>query len=58
VLLADEPTGNLDAVSGAEVVALFAELARSGLAVLVVTHEDRVARAAGRVLRLEGGRLL
>jgi putative ABC transport system ATP-binding protein len=57
VLLADEPTGNLDAESGAEVIALFGELARGGAAVLVVTHEERVWRAAGRVLALADGRL-
>jgi putative ABC transport system ATP-binding protein len=57
VLLADEPTGNLDAQSGAAVIALFGELARAGTAVLVATHEDRVSRAAARVLHLAGGRL-
>ncbi len=57
VLLADEPTGNLDAGTGATVIALFEELARGGAAVLVVTHEERVSRAAGRVLTLHDGRL-
>jgi putative ABC transport system ATP-binding protein len=57
VLLADEPTGNLDTVSGAAVISLFQEMAREGLTVLVVTHEERVSEAAGRVLHLSGGRL-
>jgi putative ABC transport system ATP-binding protein len=57
VLLADEPTGNLDTASGAAVIALFEEMARSGMTVLVVTHEERVSRSASRVLHLEGGRL-
>jgi len=57
VLLADEPTGNLDAVSGEAIIRHFAELAREGLSVLVVTHEERVSRAATRVLHLEDGRL-
>ena len=57
ILLADEPTGNLDERTGAAVIATFAELARAGLAVLVVTHEERVSRVATRVLRLEHGRL-
>jgi putative ABC transport system ATP-binding protein len=57
VLLADEPTGNLDAVTGEEIIRLFAALAVEGLSVLVVTHEERVSRAAGRVLELRGGRL-
>jgi putative ABC transport system ATP-binding protein len=57
VLLADEPTGNLDAESGAAVIALFREVARGGASVLVVTHEERVSREAVRVLALREGRL-
>ena len=57
VLLADEPTGNLDAVTGEGIIRQFAELARAGLTVLVVTHEERVSRAASRVLHLAEGRL-
>jgi putative ABC transport system ATP-binding protein len=57
VLLADEPTGNLDTASGAGVIALFVEMARSGMTVLVVTHEERVSTVANRVLHLDGGRL-
>jgi putative ABC transport system ATP-binding protein len=57
VLLADEPTGNLDARTGEEIIALFGGMARAGMAVLVVTHEERVSRTARRVLRLEAGRL-
>ena len=57
VLLADEPTGNLDVVTGEGIIRRFADLAASGLTVLVVTHEERVSRAASRVLHLEEGRL-
>ena len=57
VLLADEPTGNLDAATGEDVIRIFSELAREGMAVLVVTHEERVSRAASRVLQLGEGRL-
>jgi putative ABC transport system ATP-binding protein len=57
VLLADEPTGNLDAVTGEGIIRLFADLAAAGLTVLVVTHEERVSRAASRVLHLSEGRL-
>ena len=57
LLLADEPTGNLDVVSGEAVIQLFVELAREGTAVLVVTHEERVSRAASRILTLRDGRL-
>lgn len=58
LLLADEPTGNLDAESGEGIIKLFRELAAGGLTVLVVTHEARVSRAASRVLHLREGRLL
>jgi putative ABC transport system ATP-binding protein len=57
VLLADEPTGNLDAVTGDGIIQQFSALARAGLTVLVVTHEERVSRAASRVLHLSAGRL-
>ncbi len=57
VVLADEPTGNLDAVTGEGIIRLFADLAAARLTVLVVTHEERVSRAATRVLHLSEGRL-
>jgi putative ABC transport system ATP-binding protein len=57
ILLADEPTGNLDAETGEGIIALFRELADGGLAIVVVTHEERVSRAATRVLHLRDGRL-
>ncbi len=57
LLLADEPTGNLDVATGEAIIQLFGELAREGTAVLVVTHEERVSRVASRVLTLHEGRL-
>jgi putative ABC transport system ATP-binding protein len=57
LLLADEPTGNLDAASGESVIRLFREMVADGMTVLVVTHEERVSAVAGRVLHLENGRL-
>jgi putative ABC transport system ATP-binding protein len=57
LLLADEPTGNLDSRTGQEIVDLFTRLNREGLTLVVVTHEERVSRAAGRVVRIEDGRL-
>ncbi len=57
VLLCDEPTGNLDAATADEVIALFKSLNQSGLTVLAVTHELRLREAATRVVRLENGRL-
>jgi putative ABC transport system ATP-binding protein len=58
LLLADEPTGNLDAETGRAIVELFGALHREGLTLLLVTHEERVSRAASRVLRLDAGRLV
>jgi putative ABC transport system ATP-binding protein len=58
VLLCDEPTGNLDARTGGEIIQLFQALNRDGLTVLVVTHEDRMSAAATRVLRLRDGKLI
>jgi putative ABC transport system ATP-binding protein len=55
VLLADEPTGALDSRSTAEVLALFDELAGEGRTILVITHEDDVARHARRVVRMADG---
>ena len=57
LLLADEPTGNLDAAATQEVVALFRQLHREGLTLLVVTHNPVLAEAAGRRLYLADGRL-
>ncbi len=57
VLLCDEPTGNLDAGTADEVIALFASLNRAGLTVIAVTHETRLREAATRVLTLEKGKI-
>jgi ABC-type lipoprotein export system ATPase subunit len=57
VLLADEPTGNLDAVAGAQVLALLRSAAGEGRAVVIVTHEDAATDGADRVLALRHGRL-
>ena len=58
VLLADEPTGNLDAEAGAEVLRLLRAGADEGRAVVMVTHEAGATAMADRVLRLVGGRLV
>jgi putative ABC transport system ATP-binding protein len=57
LLLADEPTGNLDARTGEGVIDLFRDLHRCGTTLLVVTHEKRMSSAASRVLVLRGGAL-
>ncbi len=58
LLLCDEPTGNLDAATGAGVIQLFQELHKEGLTVLTVTHEERMSAVARRVLRLKDARLV
>jgi ABC-type lipoprotein export system ATPase subunit len=58
LVLADEPTGNLDVEAGAEVLRLLRAGADEGRAVVLVTHEAAAAQIADRVLQLEGGRLV
>src|SRR4051812_17297167 len=58
LLLADEPTGNLDAQAGAQVLALLRGLAADGRAIVLVTHEEAAAGIADRVMRLESGKLV
>lgn len=59
LLLADEPTGNLDADTGAQIIDLmFAMNAEAGTTLVLVTHDEALARRCGRQLRLAGGRLL
>ncbi|WP_426168135.1 ABC transporter ATP-binding protein [Microbacterium sp. DWRC1-3] len=57
LLLADEPTGNLDQRTSGEVMELFEELNDDGLTLIVITHDDAVARRAGRSIRIADGRL-
>ncbi len=58
LLLADEPTGNLDSATSDSILALLRDLNRDGLTVVVVTHNDVLARAADRRLTLQDGRIL
>jgi len=55
VLLADEPTGNLDSATGAGILALFRQLAQCGTTVLLITHDESVAAVADRVVRIRDG---
>jgi putative ABC transport system ATP-binding protein len=57
VILADEPTGNLDEATSREILELFRELHREGRTLVVVTHNDEVASCAERVIRLRDGRI-
>lgn len=57
ILLADEPTGNLDSKTGEEIMALFAKLHQSGNTIVIVTHEADIAARAHRVVHLKDGRV-
>ncbi len=58
VLFADEPTGNLDSQTSAEVMALLKSLHQQGNTIVLVTHEDEIAAFARRVIRLRDGRIV
>jgi putative ABC transport system ATP-binding protein len=55
ILLADEPTGNLDSKTGLEIMALFKELSVRGNTIIVVTHEEEIAQQARRIIRIRDG---
>ena len=57
IILADEPTGNLDQLSGRAIMDLFRALNRNGSTILLITHDDALANEASRVVRIENGRL-
>jgi putative ABC transport system ATP-binding protein len=58
MILADEPTGALDSTSTADIMKLLVELNEGGRTIVIITHEDDVAAYAGRVVRLEDGRVV
>jgi putative ABC transport system ATP-binding protein len=57
IILADEPTGNLDSKTGDEIMRLFEELWRQGNTIILVTHEEDIARHAARIIRVRDGRI-
>ncbi len=57
LLLADEPTGNLDSATGNGILTVFEELNRAGQTIVMVTHDERIARRAGRIITLVDGKI-
>ncbi len=57
IILADEPTGNLDSKTGEEIMSLFGELNKLGNTIIVVTHAEEVARHANRIIKLFDGKI-
>jgi putative ABC transport system ATP-binding protein len=55
IILADEPTGNLDSKTSVEIMGLFEEIHKKGNTIIVVTHEEDIARHAHRIIRLRDG---
>jgi len=58
IILADEPTGNLDSASGEEIMAIFQELNREGVTIILVTHEHDIAQHTKRIVSFRDGRLI
>jgi len=57
IVLADEPTGNLDTQTGEEIMALFARLHREGNTIILITHENDIARHANRIIHIRDGKV-
>jgi putative ABC transport system ATP-binding protein len=58
ILLADEPTGNLDSQAGGDILEIFSKLHAAGNTVIIVTHDKAVAQRAGRIIRIMDGRIV
>ena len=58
LILADEPTGNLDTATGDEIMSIFSELNRDGVTLILVTHEKEIAQNARRIIRMRDGRVV
>ncbi|HSW98892.1 MAG TPA: ABC transporter ATP-binding protein [Candidatus Saccharimonadales bacterium] len=57
IILADEPTGNLDSARGEEIMKLLKDLNKQGITLLVITHDAAIARQAGRIIQIKDGRM-
>lgn len=58
VILADEPTGNLDSKMGAEIMSILKQLNREGVTIVMVTHDEKIADQTGRIVRMEDGKII
>ena len=58
IILADEPTGNLDSTTGEEILSLFHELNTEDVTIILVTHEEEIARQAKRILKMKDGKII
>ncbi|MBA7698278.1 putative ABC transporter ATP-binding protein YknY [subsurface metagenome] len=58
LILADEPTGNLDSKTGAEVISIFRQLNQEGITVVIITHETDIASQAQRIIRVHDGEII
>jgi putative ABC transport system ATP-binding protein len=58
LILADEPTGNLDSTTAAEIMGLLAQLSRGGITIIIVTHEPDIAAHARRLVLFRDGRII
>ena len=57
IILADEPTGNLDSSTSDEIMKLFEEIHKNGNTLIIVTHEEEIAQHANRIIRLKDGEI-
>ena len=58
IILADEPTGNLDSTTGKEILNLFLELNQEGVTLILVTHEQKIAEQAKRIMQMRDGKII
>jgi putative ABC transport system ATP-binding protein len=57
IIIADEPTGNLDSARGSEIIKLLQDLNKQGITLLIITHDATVARQANRIVEIHDGKL-
>ena len=58
IILADEPCGNLDSASGEEILGILAELNRAGKTIVMITHNEKTAKQAQRLIRISDGKIV